>query len=210
MPPVKGRGKQAEKSRQTRRKIIDAAHELFVGRGYGATTLQEIATRAGVAVQTVYFVFGNKRTLLKELVDVAVAGDDEPVATLDRPWFRDAMAAPTADDHLRAHISGTRAVLERVAPINAMLTAAAATDSEIAALWPARPDPRHVVQTAAAHALTAKPGARDDVDADYAADLLYGILSTELYLLFVRERGWTPAQWEAWAFGTLRAQLCAA
>ncbi|MGW2223100.1 TetR family transcriptional regulator, partial [Nonomuraea sp. NPDC001684] len=31
------------------------------------------AEKAGVAVQTIYFVFGNKRALLKELVDVTIA-----------------------------------------------------------------------------------------------------------------------------------------
>ncbi|WTW99782.1 TetR/AcrR family transcriptional regulator [Streptomycetaceae bacterium NBC_01309] len=209
MTPVKGgRGKQAEKARQTRRRIIDAAHTLFTAQGYGATTLQEVANGAGVAVQTIYFVFGNKRTLLKELVDVTIAGDDEPVATMDRPWFRDALAAPTATAHLRAHIAGTRAVLQRVAPITEMLAAAVATDPDVAALWPGGTDPRFVVQSAAAEALTAKPGARPDVPPAHAADLLYAMLSTELYLLFVRERGWTPQEWEEWMYATLAPQLC--
>ena len=35
-------------------------------------------------MQTVYAVFGNKRELLKQLVDVAVAGDDEPISLADR------------------------------------------------------------------------------------------------------------------------------
>lgn len=210
MTPVKGgRGKQAEKARQTRRRIIDAAHTLFTAQGYGATTLQEVAKEAGVAVQTIYFVFGNKRALLKELVDVTIAGDDEPVATMDRPWFREALAAPTATEHLRAHIAGTRAVLQRVAPITEMVAAAVATDPDVSALWPNGTDPRFIVQSAAAAALTAKPGARPDVSPAHAADLLYGMLSTELYLLFVRERGWTPQEWEAWVYATLVPQLCA-
>lgn len=67
------KGKRGDKARETRRRIIDAAAELFVEQGYGATKLQEIADRAGVAVQTIYFVFRNKPSLLKELVDVAIA-----------------------------------------------------------------------------------------------------------------------------------------
>ncbi|WP_201294883.1 MULTISPECIES: hypothetical protein [unclassified Nocardiopsis] len=47
-----------------------------------------------MAVQTLYFVFGNKRTLFKDVVDTTVAGDTEPVATMDREWFRAACAAP--------------------------------------------------------------------------------------------------------------------
>jgi AcrR family transcriptional regulator len=85
---------------------LEAARDLFVDHGYGATNLQDVAERAGVAVQTIYFVFGNKRSVLKELVDMTIAGDDEPVATMSRPWFRAAMAADTADAQLRAHIAG--------------------------------------------------------------------------------------------------------
>ncbi|TYB57156.1 TetR/AcrR family transcriptional regulator [Nonomuraea sp. PA05] len=202
-------GKKAQKSAETRRRLLSAAGELFVARGYGATTLQEVADRAGVAVQTVYFVFGNKRRLLKELVDVTIAGDDLPVATLDRPWFREAMAAGSAEEHLRGHVAGTRSVLERVAPMTKVLEIAAATDPEVSEMWPDKEDPRHVVATAAARELMAKPGARGEVPVEEAADLLYGVLSPDLYLLFVRERGWTPERFERWAYETLRAQLCA-
>jgi hypothetical protein len=41
-----------------------------------------------------------------------------------------------------------------------------------------------------------------------AADLLYGLLSPELFLLLVRERGWSADRWEGWAYETLRSQLC--
>ncbi|MFG2127418.1 hypothetical protein ACGFNV_06420 [Streptomyces sp. NPDC048751] len=85
-----------------------------------------------------------------------------------------------------------RDILGRVAPIMSLIAAAAATDPEIAAQWPAGPDPRYTVQHAAAKALTSKPDARPDVDTARAADLLYGLLSPELYLIFVRDRGWSP------------------
>ncbi|WP_431682597.1 TetR/AcrR family transcriptional regulator [Kitasatospora sp. KL5] len=208
MGEVRGGGRRTEKARETRRRMLDAARGLFTEQGYGATTLQHVADRAGVAVQTIYFTFGNKRSLLKELVDVTVAGDDEPVATMDRPWFRDALAAPTAEEHLRAHVGGTRAILDRMAAIDEMVCVACATDPEVAALWPKENDPRLTVQAAAAAALAGKPGARPGVPAERAADLLYGLLSTEVYLLFVRDRGWTPDAWEQWAFETLRSQLC--
>ncbi|MGV9374825.1 TetR/AcrR family transcriptional regulator [Nonomuraea sp. NPDC003707] len=208
MSDVKRTNKRAEKAKETRRRILAAASELFVQDGYGATNLQDVAEKAGVAVQTIYFVFGNKRALLKELVDVTIAGDDEPVATMDRPWYVAALAAGTAQDMLRAYVAGTTAVLERVAPIGRVLEAAVASDPEVAALWPHDVDPRHVVQQGAARALAGKPGARAEVSVEEAADLLYGLLSPELYLLFVHERGWTRERWEQWVGETLRAQLC--
>ncbi|MEV4169925.1 helix-turn-helix domain-containing protein [Nonomuraea sp. NPDC049709] len=209
MSDVKRVSKRTQKARETRARILKAAGELFVRDGYGTTNLQDIAELAGVAVQTIYFVFGNKRTLLKELVDVTVAGDDEPVATLDRPWFQAAMATGDAEAHLRAHVRGTRPVLERVAPITKVLDTAVAMDPEVAALWSLGTDPRHVVQSTTAASLMAKPGARPDVPVEVAADVLFALLSPELFLLLVADRGWSPERYEEWVYRTLAVQLLA-
>ncbi|MFA1546321.1 hypothetical protein [Actinomadura chokoriensis] len=85
----------------------------------------------------------------------------------------------------------------------------AAADPQIAAHWPDGPDPRYTVQYAAAQTLAGKPGARSDVSVAMAADLLFGPLSPQ-YLLFVQDRGWSPDEWEEWAYTTLTAQLCTA
>jgi AcrR family transcriptional regulator len=208
MQLVKSTGKKGEKSRETRRRILQAAYDLFIDHGYGATTLQGIAERAGVAVQTIYFAFGNKPSLLKELVDVTIAGDDEPVPTMRRTWFLDALAADTAEAHLRKHVRGTCDVLRRVAPITDVLRAAGAQDASLAGMWQEDSDPRLEVHTVAARSLVAKPGARAELSVEHAADLLFGLLSPQLYLLFVRERGWRPERWEQWAYDTLHTQLC--
>ena len=64
------------------------------------------------------------------------------------------------------------------------------------------------MQTVAARSLIAKPGARSGVSLEDAADVLFALLSPELYLVMVRDRGWAPDRWEEWAYRTLRAQLC--
>jgi hypothetical protein len=96
-----------------------------------------------------------------------------------------------------------------VAPIVEMLRTAATVDEAITELWPRDADLRFTVHATAAAALVRKPDAAPGVSAEHAADVLFGLLSPELYLLFVRERGWEPVRWEAWAFETLRSQLCA-
>ncbi|GAB2804564.1 TetR/AcrR family transcriptional regulator [Streptomyces chlorus] len=203
------KGKRGDKARETRRRIIDAAAELFVEQGYGATKLQEIADRAGVAVQTIYFVFRNKPSLLKELVDVAVAGDDEPLATMDRPWFDEVTTAPTAESALAVLVAGARRTLERVAAINEMVRAATATNPEIRELWPDTTDPRYTVLSTAARALAGKPGARPGLSPEEAADIVYALLSPELFLVLTRDRAWPADKWERWARDTLGSHLLA-
>lgn len=205
MSPVNS--KQAERSRQTRRRVLAAANELFVERGYGSAALQDIADRADVSVQTIYFTFRNKRNLLKELVDVTVAGDDDQIPTMERPWFVEAMNAPGAEDHLRAHVAGTAVILDRVSPTVEVLRTAIAMEPELRATWDEALSQRYTVQRTAAAAIVGKPGARPGVTADQAADALFAILSPELYLLLVRDRSWTPEQWTPWALTTLRPHL---
>jgi len=209
MSIVKGGGKRAEKARATRRKILTAAGELFIAHGYGTATMQDVADAAGVAVQTIYFSFGNKRTLMKELVDVAIAGDDEPVATVDRQWFRDAVAAPTAAELIERYAAGTSGVLTRFAPLLKVAETAAASDPELAELWRSDEDLRYVVTLEAATALIAKPDAAEGIDAAAVADVLYGLTSPELYLVMTRSRDWSADRWRAWAVALLQGQLCA-
>ena len=80
--------KRQAQARETRRSILEAALELFVTSGYAATSIQTIAEQAGVAVQTVYAVFGTKRELLRQLIESTIAGDDEPLPISDRPDVR--------------------------------------------------------------------------------------------------------------------------
>jgi AcrR family transcriptional regulator len=45
--------------------------------GYSATAISEVARKAGVSLETIYAVFGTKRELLSQLIEFAMAGDEE-------------------------------------------------------------------------------------------------------------------------------------
>src|SRR5688500_9224758 len=109
--------RRADQAGATRRRIIDRAAALFVEQGYAATTLEQIGRAAGVAVQTVYFHFRNKATVLKEVVDVLAVGDDEPVPLLERPWAERMRREPDDRRALAIWLRNSRAVFGRVAPI---------------------------------------------------------------------------------------------
>src|SRR3954454_1524170 len=132
---VKPRLRRAEQARATRRRIIAAAASQFVAHGYGATLLDQVAEQAGVAVQTVYFHFGNKRTLLKEALDVAAVGDDDPVPLLERPWVREIQEETAPRRIIERWLVTSRAILDRVAPLMRVVRGATSTDAEVAAQW---------------------------------------------------------------------------
>ena len=168
---------------------MDAAAELFVLDGYGGTTLEQIATRAGVAVQTVYFHFGNKRTVLKEAVDIAVVGDDRPVAMLDRPWLDRVRQEHDPGRVIAEWIAYGGGVVARVGPIMRVVRDAAVVDPEMADQWAA-----NETETAAAFRVLADQLAAMDslrVPVDEAVDILCALAGLETYLQLAG-RGWTP------------------
>jgi AcrR family transcriptional regulator len=192
------------RTKLTRRKIVTAAAELFIADGYHATTLEQIAARAGVAVQTVYFHFGNKRTVLKEAVDVAAVGDDEPVPVLERPWLERARAESDPRGVLELWVANGRDILTRVGPIMRVVRDAAVVDPEMAEQWSTNES-----QTAAAFRVLAEQ--LDGMDAlrvpvEEATDILCAIQGLGMYLVLTA-RGWTAAQWERFVLDTLEHAL---
>jgi AcrR family transcriptional regulator len=201
--PTDGRTARA---RATQARIVAAATDLFTTAGYAATSVEAIAKAAGVGVQTMYYTFGTKRAILAAVLDQAVAGDDEPVATLDRPWATAALAATDPAEQLRLQVAGAAAIYRRAATLLDVVRSAAATDADLAELWHTNIDQRRTVQRVFITALARKTPLRGHT-VDQAADIALAMLSPETYNLLVNTCGWTPAQWQTWAVNALTRQL---
>lgn len=195
--------RRAEQARATRRRIIECARELFLQQGYAATTLGQIAARAGVAVQTVYFHFGNKRTVLKEVIDVLAVGDDAPVPLLDRPWVQQVRDEPDARRALGVWLQNSRVIFGKVAPMLSSVRDAAGADPEMAEQWRTNSRERYLAHRTLAEILAAKKALRPGLTVQKAADIIFALLSPEVYLLLTAERGWSPAQWQRWLTDTI-------
>ena len=199
-PPVKRRSydspKRQEQAQATRRSILDAARDLFLDGGYAATTIQAIADAAGVAVQTVYAVFGNKRELLKQLVDVAVAGDDEPVPLDERFELQAIEEEPDQRRRVVFHARLMRQIMERAGPLGAVARQATVVDPEFAELWDGQMRLRRVGMGNATRSIAGRDGLR--VDIDTAADMLWSVSGPEAYEMFIRDLGWSYDRYEDW------------
>jgi AcrR family transcriptional regulator len=194
---VKDKPSRAEKTRLTRRRIVAAAADLFLDQGYGATTLDQVAAHAGVAVQTVYFHFGNKATLLKEALDVAAVGDDEPVALLDRPWLEELTAEPDPVRVIELWTNGGSEILARVAPLLAVVRGTVGTDPDLAAQWKLNEEQRRTAFRALAELLADRAALRPGLTVEHAADLAFLITSVENYIVATDTLGWAPERWRS-------------
>jgi AcrR family transcriptional regulator len=202
--------RRQEQARQTRRAILDAAGKLFVDPGYAATPLTAVAAEAGVAIQTVYAVFGSKRQLLSELIDVSVAGDDEPVALPDRPFVADirALADPRAKlTRFARHLTETHA---RQADVMIALAGAATADPDAAEIWRKNVEERRQGMAVFAADLAATGRLRPEQDVDRVADILWLAMDVRNYDWLVRQRDWSIEQYQRWYVDTVAAAILTA
>jgi AcrR family transcriptional regulator len=199
-----------EQARQTRRAILSAAADLFVEPGYAATPLTAVAAAAGVAIQTVYKVFGSKPALLSALVDVTVAGDDEPVALPDRRFVAEIRALTDARAKLSRYARHLAETHARQAQVMLAVAAAATADPEAAAIWRKNLDDRRNGMTMFATELAATGELRPEHDVDSAADVLWLAMDVRNYDWLVRQRGWSDERFQRWYVDTVSAALLTA
>jgi AcrR family transcriptional regulator len=196
-----------ENARRTRQAIIAAAHELFTERGYGATSLAEIAAAAGVARPTPSAVFGSKPALLKEILDQALAGDDEPVPVAQRPWFRPVLEASTPAGVLDAYTAVITLISRRAARIYEVVRRAADAGGETAGLWEALQTNRRAGAQMVIDRVAALGPLADGLDIERAADILSVFNDPALPHYLVRRCGWPEASVASWLSRQLRHAL---
>ena len=197
--------------RETRRRLLAAAVAEFAERGYAAATVTRIAGRAGVSVQSLYNDWGNKRNLLRGVMETAVTGDaDDMLTPGEPPEFITAAIGPrdaAEPRRLVAHLARQyRLLAERAAVGWQTYRDAAATDPDIAADWQRLSEMR---REAFGKLLAQIPAAalRPGLSPALAADTAWAIASPETHHQLAREAGYGYDELEDWVRATVSAAL---
>lgn len=201
------RRRLAQQQRQhSREKVVTAAAALFAQNGYTATTIDAIASAAGVAVQTVYAAVGGKPALIQAVVSRAIAGDDSRSPLLDREWLIRLRRETSPRLQVQILADEQTAIAPRIVPVWLALRAAAGTDPEAAQAWQQSMAIKYETQLAMVRAIRRadlKPG----LTYPQAADLLWTLASPETYDLLVLQRGWPAGRFTRWLTQALAASL---
>ena len=189
-----------ERAAATRRRMLDAAYDLFCAQGFRATTMDAIADRAGVAVQTLYFTFHTKDALLQELHNRTVLGE-EGTPPPRQEWHLAAMAEPDARRAVAIAVEGISTILQKVAPMMPVFhTVSADAAGEVFRNGEQR---RRDGYRVLADDLVTKSPLAPGMTSDRVSDLLFVLLGPETYRSFVIELGWTREQWTDWTTSAL-------
>ena len=197
------------RTRRTRAAVVEAARTLFVERGYAATTIEAISDRSDTPQATVYRLFSSKLGILKAVLDVSIAGDDEAVAMLDRPQVHALLSDRDPRNKLAGFAALLRELMARTAPVHRILADAARSDEDAASLLAEvarqRQEGQHRIARALARSRALRPGLRERD----AADIIHALASPEVYGLLVLDRAWTGERYEQWLTAILTDQLLA-
>jgi AcrR family transcriptional regulator len=202
-----GTKRDQARTRFARAAVVDAARTLFLDRGYGATTVEAISELSDVPPATVYRLFSSKHGILKSLLDVSIAGDDEDVAVAERPAVRSLLTEGEPRQQLEGFVAFTVQINARIEPLYRILVSAAGTDRDAAGLLDELTRQRHQGQRVIARSLAEAGALRAELRERDAADLIHALMSPELYRLLVVDRRWKPDRYERWLANTLVDQL---
>jgi AcrR family transcriptional regulator len=166
--------------------------------------MQAIADAAGVAVQTVYYLFGTKAALLSEVEALAVLGDRPARSWQDAPWA-DELAQET-DPHqlLRRFVAADAQIKKRLAAFTASVGSALPSDADSRAR---RDAGRNEFFRFLIDRLRALGVLRAGLTPRQALDILSVINSLPNYVELTSHRGWTTQEWETWLTRLLAEQL---
>ena len=190
--------RRAARRADTEERLIRAATQLFVARGYTATTLADVADTAGLAARTVYLHFPTKADLLRRCIGTAIVGDAGPVPLADREWMRAAMTAPTLDARIQQMAAVSAQLMDRTGDLLEVARQAAAVEPEIAAAAQAgRDDTRRTMQEL-------WQGAADDgllpvgADLEWLSETASVLTQADTYLVLRATTGWDVEAYERW------------
>ncbi len=202
---VKG-GLRAEHASLTRTRILDAARTEFEERGFAGARISAIATRAGLAVPTVYKVFTNKRALLSHVVDRAMTGTEYGGRMDAQSWWQEQLNETDPEGQLALIARNARRIYERAGRILEVVRAASSLDREIDEMWRRLSDQRAARSRRTASRLVSRAGGRARFGAQETGVTLLILSAPELYTAQV-EAGRTPAQYQRWLRAVLTASL---
>jgi AcrR family transcriptional regulator len=194
------------RSAERRALVLTVARRRFLDRGYGATSLREIAEEAGVSLEFIHKAFEGKAGLVRALYDESLVGP-APVPPGER------------SDEAQEHETSPRALMNRFGALTAEVTplvapmqllirdAAAGGDPGMAALWEEEQNRRYERMLANARRVEARGFLRAGVTAEHAADVFWAFTGPDLHVSLVVRRRWSQEEYARFVADSFAAAL---
>ncbi len=204
MTVKRARPTRREQAEQTRRRIVKAAYQLFCDAGYEDTTMQQVADAAGVAVQTVYFVFGTKAKLLAEVESFVILGDAPADRWREQPWAAELRQEADPRRLIARFVEIDTEIKGRITPFVVAVGSALPRNDQART---SRDEGRDQFFRSVIDRLVALGALRSGLDPGRALDVVIAVDSIEAHTELTWRRGWTAEEWCSWLTRLLCREL---
>ena len=190
-----------EQAARTRTRILDAAAELFLERGYARTTMKDIAVQADVARDTVHAIFGSKARVLTALIDHRLVPDGSVTNVTQLPEalaIKDEVDQRKQIELFAKFIAGISTELR---PVFEILRTASAVEPEMAKVFEEMDQFRMNNMQTYASWIAARGPLR--VSTRRAGEIIWALASLDVARMLCDELGWTESQHARWLSDTL-------
>lgn len=194
-----------EQAARTRARILDAANELFLERGYARTTMQELADRAGVARDTVHAIFGGKARVLTALIDTRLVPDGEVMNVTETPAAQAIKSELDARKQVVLFGTWMAEMSTRLRPVFEILRTASAVEPEMAEVFAEMDRFRLKNMQTYARWFAARGPLR--VSTKRAAAIIWAVASPDVARMLCDELGWSEAEHARWLADILTRSL---
>ena len=199
--------RQAQAS-ETRRHILEAARTLFMERGYAGATAEGIAAEAGVAAQTIYAIFKNKKRMLVSLMNVSpTTGVEDHSPMPERPSVQAVAQEHDRHRQLEMFAQVVAANLDQAAVVSEIMSDAAKTEPDFNRILQKLNKQRLEHMTLAVEQFAANGPFRERMDEVHARDTVWTLTSPEVFLLLTQGRGWSKEKYAEWLADMLTRAL---
>jgi TetR/AcrR family transcriptional regulator, regulator of autoinduction and epiphytic fitness len=209
--PVKTRqydmSNRRRQAAETRRRIAEAAAQLFLRDGYAATTINAIAAQAAVAVPTVYATMKTKQAILWAVIELTARGDADQAPLAERQWWLEMEGERDRREKLAKFARIHREICDREAAVFTVLETAANVDPEVAPVLRQKEQARYSDQSRVVRSLKRQGQLRAGLSVRKASDIIWALATERSYLALVRDCGWRAQDYENWLTEQLAAAL---
>jgi AcrR family transcriptional regulator len=181
----------------TRRRIVDAARRLLQSEGYAGMTIEAIAQRAEVSAPSVYAIFKSKTGILIALLDQLTFGAEYEEVV------REAVNAHDPETRLRLAAGVARQIRGAQSAAVDLMRGAGVVAPELAKLAQQRERLRYEKEEGVIKFLRQSGRVRAGLSHKKARDIFWMLTGGDVYRMLVRERGWSPDQYQDWLGETL-------
>jgi AcrR family transcriptional regulator len=195
-----------EQAENTRRRVLDAAHRLFLKHGYAGTTIAAVAAEADVSPETIYGSLGGKRGLLEGVIESTVQGPDASVPFERQTAYEQIASFATPAERLRALVEFACGILARTSPVHAVIRGAADREPFAVDLRERQLEER-LGRIALRVRADLTEALRPGLTVEQAAQRLGALISPELYHLLTVQLGWKPDHFREWVSALAESDL---